>query len=338
MKQKEIAKILNISTSTVSRVLGRNDTRSISEELKHRIISMAFENGIKVKTKKYGILIGSFRGENEDDPFFGGIIQYAARAFQEMSYYRCFHCTAPELEKMNDAEMMEHYGPLDGVVIIAMTPKHIVDKISVLTKNIVHIGEVFALNEIIKVHPELDNYPYHIITYDSYNMVINCVDYLISLGRNKIIFISMKNENINTNARSAGYMQGLKQAGMAERIKIFYSENFAFDGGYNIAEEILRNEDFDAVICHNDLIALGFMERLLSLGIKIPEDKMVIGFSDIAMASCKDPSLTTVRIDAKGIGYLSAHIINAQAENILTAPVTVKSTLELIKRKSTVAV
>ena len=335
MKQIDIADALNISTSTVSRVLGRNDTRSISEDLKHRIITMAIENGIKIKTKKYGILIGSFRGEQPDDPFFGEIINHAAKAFQEMSYYRCFHCTAPELEKMSDAEMIEHYGQLDGVIIIAMTRRSIIDRIAKLTSNIVHIGEVFAFNEISNLYTELDDYPYDQITFDSYNLIIQCVEYLVSLGRKKIIFVSMVNENIQRNARTAGYLEGMSRTGLAGRVKIVFSENFGFDGGYNIANEIYKKTDFDAVICHSDQIALGLMEKLISLGAKIPDDIMVIGFNDIAMASCKDPPLTTVRVDTKGIGYLSAMIINARVEKLLSAPVMIRTKLELVKRKST---
>ncbi|MCL2832260.1 MAG: LacI family transcriptional regulator [Treponema sp.] len=337
MKQKEIAKILNTSISTVSRVLGRSDTRSISDELKQQIISLAIQNGIKIKTKKYGILVGSYH-EQMEEPFFADIIQYAANRFHELSYYKCFHSTAPEIDKMNEDEMINNYGHLDGVIIIASTPKKIFDRIARITDNIVQIGEVFAFNESTKFYPDFSDFPYDNITFDSYGMYIQYVKYLAGLGRKKIIFIySVKkdDEDVYRYARVAGYVKGLQECGLAGKEQIFFANNTRFDGGYYIANEIYGKVDFDAVICHNDQIALGFMERLKTLGAKIPDDVMVMGYYDIAQAAAAQPPLTTARIDFKTIGYLSAEIINARVEKIISSPVSVKLGLEFIRRGST---
>ena len=333
MKQKDIAKILNTSISTVSRVLSRNDTRSISEELKQQIIAMAIKNKMKIKTKKYGILVGSYFN-TLDDPFYGEIVQHAAHAFQEMSYYRSFHCTSPELEKISDVEMIDRYGRLDGVIIVTMTPKKIMEKIVKLTDNIVYIGEVFAFDETMnQKHNELPDFPYDRITYDSYSMFTQCVEYLVSLGRKKIIFIGIEPQH--KNVRISGYINGLSKTGLESTEKIFFPDTYDFNGGYHVVDEFYNKVDFDAVMCHNDEIALGLMERLLSLGVKIPDDVMVTGFYDMPQASLKKPSLTTIRIDVRSIGFLSAEIINARAEKILNSPVSVKLGLELVKREST---
>ena len=182
---------------------------------------------------------------------------------------------------------------------------------------------------------DLPDFSFDCITYDSYNMFAHCVEFLVGLGRKKILFIGVDIEHKDKHMRLAGYKYGMSKTGMSDNDKMFFAKNFSFDGGYYIVDEILGKINFDAVICHNDEIALGFMERLKSRGVKIPDDVMVIGFNDMPQASSVKPSLTTVRVDTQGIGYLSAQIINARLENIFDAPVMVNFGLEIIKREST---
>jgi len=333
MKQKDIAAALGISTSTVSRVLSRNDTRSISDEVKHKIIAMAFENGIKIKTRKYGILVGSHY-EKVDDPYFAEIVQYAAKAFGELSYYRSFLCNAQEFDAMSDAELADVYGKIDGLIIIGVCQKDAYSRISRLTKNIVCINEMYSFIEICGLDTDLIKMPYDYITYDCYNITIECVRYLAGMGRRKIIYVGgIENLNKGMNARYAGYSTGMIEAGMEP--KLFYTDSYDYSDGNKTATRLYKAEPFDAVICHNDKIAVGFMERLQSFGVKIPDDVMIVGFDDISLASYTNPQLTTVKVDVKGIGYMAAMIINAKVEGIITERVTMHSGLELIKRKST---
>ena len=333
MKRKDIASELNLSPSIITRVLNRNERGSISDELRNQIISTAIKNGVHVKNRRYGILVGSHQCK-VDDPFFGDVIQYASEAFQKMSYYKCFHCTAPELEKMSDDEITDYYGRLDGIVVITTAPKKILTRIAKLTDNIVYIGEIFAYYDSKKYDYGLPDFLFDKITYDSYSMISRCVEYLAGLGRKKIVYIGIDDGGDKyKNLRCIGFIDGLSKIGIAPEGKTFFTENVGFEGGYYTAEIINTETDFDAVVCHNDQIALGCMERLISLGKKIPEDVMVTGFYDIAGASSK--GLTSVKIDTRAIGYFSADIINARAEKIINTPISIEFGLELVKRKST---
>jgi LacI family transcriptional regulator len=71
---------------------------------------------------------------------------------------------------------------------------------------------------------------------------------------------------------------------------------FSFDWGRQAAAEALRRwPETDALVCANDLIALGAIEQLGRIGVKVPTDVAVVGFDDTMFAILKEPSLTSVR-------------------------------------------
>jgi LacI family transcriptional regulator len=71
---------------------------------------------------------------------------------------------------------------------------------------------------------------------------------------------------------------------------------FSFDWGREAAVEMLRRwPETDALVCANDMIALGAIEQLGRIGVKVPADVAVVGFDDTMFAMLKEPSLTSVR-------------------------------------------
>jgi LacI family transcriptional regulator len=65
-----------------------------------------------------------------------------------------------------------------------------------------------------------------------------------------------------------------------------------------------------AVLCGNDLTAIGLMNALEGAGLRVPRDVSVVGFDDIYSAHLTRPALTTVRIPREGLGKLSFEILD----------------------------
>ena len=73
--------------------------------------------------------------------------------------------------------------------------------------------------------------------------------------------------------------------------------------GYRQAQRLLESKRrFTAVICGNDLMAIGAMRAFREQGRRIPEDVSVMGFDGITLGSYLSPSLTTMAVDAKAFG------------------------------------
>ena len=102
-----------------------------------------------------------------------------------------------------------------------------------------------------------------------------------------------------------------------------------------VSELLRRHPDLTAIVCANDMIALGALKRLQDDGIRVPEDISVAGFDDSYFAELLSPALTTVRQQPYRLGHTAATLIidadpSRPAQNIVFQP-------ELIVRQSTQA-
>jgi DNA-binding LacI/PurR family transcriptional regulator len=64
--------------------------------------------------------------------------------------------------------------------------------------------------------------------------------------------------------------------------------------GFESARQILESSSSDAIFCYSDEMAVGVLRYLLAVGVRVPEDIMVVGFDDLPVAEYLTPSLTTV--------------------------------------------
>jgi LacI family transcriptional regulator len=75
------------------------------------------------------------------------------------------------------------------------------------------------------------------------------------------------------------------------------------EGGYGAARRLLtRGPELDALLCYNDLVAVGALQACASEGRRVPEDVALVGFDDILLAGLVTPPLTTLRSDRRRLG------------------------------------
>jgi LacI family transcriptional regulator len=106
--------------------------------------------------------------------------------------------------------------------------------------------------------------------------------------------------------------------------------------GYGPASELLtRGAYFTALICYNDVAAIGAIRAFMDRGLRVPEDISVVGFDDIQGASYHNPSLTTIRQPLNQMGIVAARILLQRIRGEATFPRTVPILPELVIREST---
>jgi DNA-binding LacI/PurR family transcriptional regulator len=82
--------------------------------------------------------------------------------------------------------------------------------------------------------------------------------------------------------------------------------DYRLDGGASAVSSLLQEAAFPtAILCGNDLIAMGAMSALENVGIRVPEDVSVVGFDDILFARLVRPPLTTIHIPREKLGRLA---------------------------------
>jgi DNA-binding LacI/PurR family transcriptional regulator len=97
---------------------------------------------------------------------------------------------------------------------------------------------------------------------------------------------------------------------------------------------LMRRRDFTAVLCFNDITAIGCIRALHDAGLSVPSDVSVFGFDDIQSASYCVPSLTTIRQPLQDMGSLAANLLLKKIAG-KRPPETVKVDPELMVREST---
>ncbi len=132
------------------------------------------------------------------------------------------------------------------------------------------------------------------VTIDNFNSCSHAVDYLIDLGHNSIGFVSGLMDSDVCRDRLLGYKTALSRANIKETKTFNFKGDYSFESGEKAGMYFLSMPNPpSAIVCANDMMAIGLMKVLQENGIKIPEQISVIGFDDILLASKVYPTLTT---------------------------------------------
>ncbi|MFY1633547.1 LacI family DNA-binding transcriptional regulator [Solwaraspora sp. WMMB335] len=130
----------------------------------------------------------------------------------------------------------------------------------------------------------------------NWNGGITATRHLLSLGHRRIAVIGGPREMLGARARLEGCRAALDAAGVQLDERLVRSGRFYFEDGQQLGRELLdRPDPPTAVICGNDLQALGVYATAWQLGLRIPDDLSVVGFDDIDNARWCCPPLTTIR-------------------------------------------
>ena len=106
--------------------------------------------------------------------------------------------------------------------------------------------------------------------------------------------------------------------------------------GYGPAQRTAQSRrDFTAIVCYNDVAAIGAIRALRDHGLRVPEDISVVGFDDIQSAAFNNPSLTTIRQPLHEMGTIAARILLQRVRGQNSVPQMLPVLPELVIREST---
>jgi LacI family transcriptional regulator len=106
--------------------------------------------------------------------------------------------------------------------------------------------------------------------------------------------------------------------------------------GFEPACELLnRKADFTALVCYDDIAAIGAIRALRDHGLRVPEDISVVGFDDIQSAAFHNPSITTIRQPLHEMGTIAARVLLERVRGQAAVPPMLPVLPELVIREST---
>jgi LacI family transcriptional regulator len=134
--------------------------------------------------------------------------------------------------------------------------------------------------------------------------------HLLKMGHTAIGFVAGPIASYSGTKRSQGYEQALAEAGIESKDDwVQHCLPTVADG--EKATQLLLNTrpELSALLCYNDLVALGALRYCAASGRSVPEDIAITGFDDIMLASVVSPALTTCHVPREELGSLAVSML-----------------------------
>ena len=164
------------------------------------------------------------------------------------------------------------------------------------------------------------------------------VDHMVQLGHRRIAHLAGP-QNLPTGVgRRQGFEQALRDCGMRDA-GIVECAGYNREAGRAATGQLLAKSRRrpEAIVCCNDLVALGVYDALNASGIRIPQDISVTGHNDMPLVDLVAPPLTTIRLPHRELGWRAAEMLFQRIAGEGGLPSTVVLRPELVIRASTAA-
>lgn len=295
---KDIAQALGITHSTVSRAL--NGREGVSPKLRQSILETAEELGytpnaiarglVNRQSKTIAFIVPDFA-----NPFFVEI----ARAVNSTASARGFKTILCDTqwshqEELKQIKMMSE-NRVDGIIIKSFGEDD---------SYLVNLGL-----PVVKLNPTADP-GLSSIDIDNHAGAFAATEYLIQCGYEQIAYIGSLLDPQTLQGRIDGYRQALRAHGRLYDPRLVALGEYSLESGSRCYQDLLATGiPFDAVVCENDMIALGVYTCALHDQREIPAQFGLIGFDDIFIAGLPMTHLTTMAQPKVQIGESAANLL-----------------------------
>ena len=295
---QEIARLAKVSAATVSRAINRVPT--VDPVLARRIRKVIEKEGYFPNTNARALVRGHSRSlglivSEITNPFFPEIVQTFAKLGVQHDYEILLSSIDhdPRLLEMAARQMIERR--VGGVAILTFGDE--LPLIHALTaRNVpVFVVDADSSGPLLKT-----------VQIDYEHGIRQAVQHLAALGHERIAFIGGPQDLKTATIRRSAVEKCMKEIGLELLPELFVDGDHTIEAGMKALADLAAMPDRpSAVLCSNDMTAIGVMRAAFDLCLNIPQDLSVVGFDDIRLAQFMAPPLTTVQMSQTEIAQLS---------------------------------
>ena len=330
-----------VSVSTVSRAINNHPEISVEtrEFILDTIKSMGYSpnesarNLKRIKSNTIAVLIKGI-----DNPFFQPMFKVIEHEINQNEYSFLLYKVEELDDELEVAVKLVNEVKPEGIIFLGGGFKNTAQ--SHLNAISVPFVVVSMINKLLK--NDFSSY----IGVDDFLESKRIVDYLISLGHQKIAIIGSRRNDVSVGRqRIEGYLEALTKAQITIDEKLIITGNeeedpYTFEYGYRMADKLLEmRTDFTAIYCISDTIAIGALKRLQEREIKVPADCSVVGFDGLKINEYLPQSITTIKQPVEEMALRACkelfHIINGdefQKQVVFDAQLWIGSTTSTIRQ------
>jgi LacI family transcriptional regulator len=326
----EVAKRARVSIATVSRTI--NGVPTVAPQLSRRVWKVIEELGYYPNTQARSLVSGRSRTfglivSEITNPFFPEIVQSFEDVAVQNNYEVLLTSTVHDPKRMalSVRRMIERR--VEGVAIVTFGME------DALLEDLKSRNVPLVFIDVGPALPRISN-----IRIDYLHGLRQAVQHVAALRHERIAFISGPLTLKSAVARQRAFSHSMEEIGLPIEASYLIEGDHTMEGGIAAMRKLLALPNRPtAVICSNDMTAMGVIRESYDQGVHIPRDLSVIGFDDIRLAQFVVPPLTTVRMSQTDIARLAFDALLAEVQRKTPSPGGTEYTLRtaLVLRHST---
>jgi len=308
MDIRTIARMANVSIATVSRTINRVST--VNPKMAKRVWDVIEKLDfvpntqaralVSGRSKIFGLVVSEIT-----NPFFPELIQGFEDIAVENGYEILVSSTNHDPKRMSHCirRMLER--KVEGVAIMTFgIEEPLLDQLAKRKVPLVFID----------IGP--DRPGVSVLKVDYHHGIRRAVQHLAALGHRQIAFVTGPMRLHSAQSRLAAFSKSMQECGITPEPNQIVEGDHTLEGGVAAMERLLLLDPLPtAVVCSNDMTAIGVLHKLYRKGLRVPDDISVIGFDDIHIAEVMMPPLTTVQMSRLDIAKAAFGALRSQVES-----------------------
>ena len=310
----DVALHSGVSTATVSRVINNPEKVAAKSRIavNASIEALGYipDGAARALASRHSGIIGAIV-PTLDNALFAAGIQSLQRRLRQHDYTLIVASHEYDLaEELNEVKMLLRQG-VDALLLVGS--QHDPALLQLLAEKAVPYVNCWAWDS---------NSPQPYIGFDNRKAARKIADYLLDLGHVDLAVIAGRTEN---NDRASDRVLGIRDAIEARNLRLapekIIERSYSVKQGREAMRQLLQMDSLPtAVLCGNDILAMGAVAECQSSGIRIPDEISIAGFDDLDMSSQIKPALTTIHVPSAEMGENAAEYLVAQIRQEPLAP------------------
>jgi LacI family transcriptional regulator len=302
-----VARLANVSVASASRVL--NGIRT-SPDTYARVTEAAEEIGYvpnaaahSLRSRRTGQI--AFAMPDIGNPVYTTMVASIQEVAQTRGWRLMLHSTGADAEdELAMVRDLKHRFA-DGLILASL---HLTD---------VHADELRrAAVPVVVIGQPTKGTPVDTVRAHSRKGAADAVRHLHAVGRRRIAFVNGPQHTVPGTFRRRGYLDGLRSCGLERDEELIeVASDFMIEPGRSAAECLIGRTRPDAILCANDLLAVGALTALRAAGRQIPGDVALVGMDDSALCEVTWPRLTSVDLGSAERARVAAELLLERIEN-----------------------
>ncbi|GAA1568053.1 MULTISPECIES: LacI family DNA-binding transcriptional regulator [Kribbella] len=319
-----VARAAGVSVASVSRVLnGLPATEEMTERVRRAVAELGYVPDARARSLKVGRTFQlTLAVADVGNPVYVTMMRAVEEVVSAAGYRLVVTTTGPDV--VDEVALVQGMarGYADGLLISPIrVDEDLVKAIRACEVPVVVAGSVPSKAGVDTVRA------------NSPKGMLLAVDHLTYCGRRRIAFLNGPADTVPGAARAKGFAEALRAHDL-EPIAVAEAADFTFAAGRRVSGDVLRAKP-NAVICANDLLAVGLMHELAAAGLDVPNDVAVVGMDDSELAEQSFPPLTSVNLGSAERGRRAAELLLARIDDNDRTPRRIVVQPSLSIRRST---